>query len=150
MITELKELATWLEGSMFDEYRHKSVAIRSALAMIKTLQANNFSLAAGQCVVSNGLLGDEHGKYCDMQRKVSKLQAENAELRAKLEPLNVTMLSGELAHTKEMLKIANGRIDDLRAKIGVLLGLSCHKDEEHEFRKGFAFAISKASEIFKG
>lgn len=33
-----------------------------------------FALAAGQCIIENGLLGDEHGhQYCDVERRLSVL-----------------------------------------------------------------------------
>lgn len=36
---------------------------------IDKLRAENFALAAGQCIVKDGLLGDEHGhQYCALQR----------------------------------------------------------------------------------
>ena len=39
-------------------------------------EADNFSLAAGQCIVTNGgLMGDDHGHlYCDMQRQRDELR----------------------------------------------------------------------------
>ena len=49
--------------------------------MLDRLRAENFALAAGQCIVKDGLLGDEGGSpYCRIQR-------ENEKLRAALETL---------------------------------------------------------------
>lgn len=43
---------------------------------IKSLEAENFALAAGQCVVPGGLCGDEGGsQYCSLQQAASNAKA---------------------------------------------------------------------------
>lgn len=41
------------------------------------LKRENFSLAAEQCIVDRGLLGDEHGhQYCALQKEIERLRNE--------------------------------------------------------------------------
>ena len=49
--------------------------LNAAADTIVALQAENFRLAAGQCTVENGLIGDEHGHFgCALQARVAALE----------------------------------------------------------------------------
>lgn len=54
-------------------YHRDHLATVAALqSRIKSLEDENFSLAAGQCVIPGGLCGDEGGsQYCSLQRAAS-------------------------------------------------------------------------------
>jgi hypothetical protein len=46
---------------------------------IQTLTAENFTLAAGQCNVEGGLIGDDHGHFdCSLKARIATLEAKLA------------------------------------------------------------------------
>lgn len=77
-------------------------------------ETDNFTLAAGQCIVkSGGLMGDEHGHlYCDMQR-------QRDELKGRLRVM--TNIMGDalsvLNTVVEEDSDEESRLDSLRAKM---------------------------------
>jgi hypothetical protein len=61
------------------------------------LEAENFTLAAGQCIVDGGLIGDERGHfYCEMKRQRDEAAARIAALEAENERLGKAVCSGVL------------------------------------------------------
>jgi hypothetical protein len=65
---ELEEACRAIEAAANAELR----------AELERVQAENFALAAGQCIhATDGLTADEGGTpYCQMQKKLAKVQAE--------------------------------------------------------------------------
>jgi hypothetical protein len=65
-----------------DEQAVRVVGLMSEAAdALTSLQAENFRLAAGQCVVENGLIGDEHGHFgCSLQARVEQLSTALTEI----------------------------------------------------------------------
>jgi hypothetical protein len=52
-------------GLWYRRWFKASVELNEALSRVAELERENFTLAAGQCIVERGLLGDEHGhQFC--------------------------------------------------------------------------------------
>ena len=63
----------------------------------RTLERENFVLAAGQCCVKDGLLGDEGGTpYCRLQRENAKLREALRLLFAQVNSLDSYTLTRDL------------------------------------------------------
>lgn len=86
---QLRELSGELEDAFYSteltkygEGRDVWAEMRELRERITELEAENFRLAAGQCVVENGLIGDEHGHFdCSLRTppvlEVAKEALEN-------------------------------------------------------------------------
>lgn len=61
-------------GECSGGYETMEREVAALQARIKDLEAENFTLAAGQCVVTGGLCGDEGGsQHCSLQRAASNV-----------------------------------------------------------------------------
>lgn len=66
--------------------RDHLAAVVALQARIKALEAENFALAAGQCIVSGGLCGDEGGsQYCSLRHDADIEKASRSMFVARLE-----------------------------------------------------------------
>jgi hypothetical protein len=72
---------------------------------IAELEAENFKLAAGQCIVDkDGLQGDDYGNvYCRQQRRVKELEAEVERLKALLPDVDEALRLAEEMHSGDWL-----------------------------------------------
>jgi hypothetical protein len=108
---------------------------------IEALEAENFRLAAGQCVVENGLIGDEHGHFgCSLEAETAALGELNltlmdqlneqdaliAELAAKLEactgyigsPLRMSSDEAERERRDKLLTEARATLAKVHPHVG--------------------------------
>lgn len=91
--------------------------IRTQYALLNAQNSDNFKLAAGQCIVDGGLLGDDYGhQYCAVQRE----RDDASMVATRFEEENVRLLR-ERDALKELLRdvrrrsfdeVMNARIDE--------------------------------------
>jgi hypothetical protein len=75
-----------------------ATALTALSARVAELEAENFQLAAGQCIVHGGLVGDEGGSpYCTLIKRAEQAERELAAAREALR--NVQGIISEAAST---------------------------------------------------
>lgn len=59
---------------------------------VERLEAENFTLAAGQCNVEGGLIGDDHGHFdCSLKARVERLEGHGSADAYRIEELQVAL-----------------------------------------------------------
>jgi hypothetical protein len=73
-------------GLWYRRWFKASVELNEALSRVAELERENFTLAAGQCIVERGLLGDEHGhQFCALTAERDAALARCERLEGELE-----------------------------------------------------------------